>query len=164
MHSIRSLAARTGLLSALFGTLTLLSAPAISAAPLTEYELVYKTAYAQLGDKWQYRGRGPDRFDCSGLVWYAFHENDLQDRIGFYRSVSGYYNWFKVRGQVSRSNPRPGDLVVWGDNQHVRIYIGAGKAISTLTNRRGVAVHDVFGYLGIRLKAYLHVQMTRPPV
>lgn len=143
--------------------LALLSVPGAAAAEApTEYELVYRTAYAQLGDQWKHRARGPNRFDCSGLVWYAFHENDLQDRIGGYRSVAGYVNWFKERGLKSKTDPKVGDLVVWGTNQHIGIYIGEGMAISTLATRRGVAIHPVKGYLNVPFKTYLHTVLTRP--
>jgi cell wall-associated NlpC family hydrolase len=163
MHSARSFAARVCLSSALICVLMLYAAPAVGAAePETEAELVVATAKAQIGDQWQHRARGPNRFDCSGLVWYAFYENQLQSRIGYYRSVAGYFRWFKEQGRVGRTNPRLGDLVVWGDNQHIGIYIGDGKAISTLTTKRGVTIHDVKGYLGIPFKAYLRTQITRP--
>ena len=46
--------------------------------------------------------------------------------------MDGYFKWFKERGLVSKTNPRVGDLVVWGNNQHVGLYIGNGQAISTL--------------------------------
>lgn len=162
MAASRSFVARLGLIALLVASLAQVLAPAASAAPLTEYELVYKTAYAQLGDQWRFRGRGPDVFDCSGLVWYAFKQNELTARIGFYRSVGSYYRWFKSQGKTSRTNPQLGDLVVWGDNQHMGIYIGNGMAISTLVTKRGVAIHPVKGYLNVRFKAYLHVDLTRP--
>jgi cell wall-associated NlpC family hydrolase len=127
----------------------------------TEYQLVYATAFSKIGDQWKYRAKGPDQFDCSGLVWYSFYQHDLQDRIGGYRSTAGYYTWFKERGLVSRTNPHLGDLVVWGANQHIGIYVGNGMAISTLTTRRGVSINPVKGYLNIPFKAYLHVKMTR---
>jgi cell wall-associated NlpC family hydrolase len=139
-------------------------APVAAAGTGTEYDHVYATAHAQLGDQWKFRARGPNLFDCSGLVWYAFHENALQDRIGGYRSVAGYFNWFKSQGLVSKTNPRVGDLVVWGANQHIGIYIGNGNAISTLVTKRGVAIHPVKGYLGIAFKGYLHTTLTRPAV
>ena len=163
MASAHSFAARLGLLIAIFAIITLFAAPTVGAAtPRTEAESVVATAKAQLGDRWQLRAKGPDRFDCSGLVWYAFHQHDLQDRIGGYRSVAGYYTYFKSLGLVSKTNPRIGDLVVWGANQHIGIYIGDGKAISTLTTRHGVTIHPVKGYLGVYFKAYLHTQITRP--
>ena len=86
----------------------------------------------------------------------------LRNRIGGYRSVAGYLKWFKERSLVSREDPQLGDLVIWGRNQHIGIYIGDGLAISTLVTRRGVAIHPVRGYLNIRFKTYLHTTLTRP--
>jgi cell wall-associated NlpC family hydrolase len=163
MRSIRIHFARVGLLAVVLTALVQISAPITAAAtPTTEYDTLYATIHSKLGDQWKERATGPNLFDCSGLVWYTFHEHDMQDRIGGYRSVAGYYNWFKQRGLVSKTNPKLGDLVVWGANQHVGFYIGNGYAISTLTTKHGVSIHPVKGYLGIAFKAYLHTQITRP--
>ena len=162
MAKVRVSRLRPGLIAMLLLALLQVLAPVAQASEPTEYELVYATAHAQLGDQWKFRARGPNSFDCSGLVWYAFRQNELHDRIGGYRSVAGYFKWFKSRGLVSRTNPRLGDLVVWGRNQHIGIYIGDGMAISTLVTKRGVAIHPVKGYLGMRFKAYLHTTLTRP--
>lgn len=167
MHSVRALSSRFALLAAIIAAFVLFAAPAVGAANVraaaeTEYELVYATAHAQIGDQWQYRARGPNWFDCSGLMFFAFDQHGLKLKIGGYRSVSGYYKWFKDQGKVSKTDPQLGDLVVWGNNQHVGLYVGDGMAISTLTTRRGVTIHPVKGYLGIKFKAYLHVDITRP--
>ena len=165
MALVRRFSGRLGLAAVLITALASIGAPIVSAdTPPTEYDLVYATAHAHLGDQWKLRGVGPNVFDCSGLVWYSFHSNNLQDRIGGYRSVSGYYNWFKERGLVSKTDPQIGDLVVWGSNQHIGLYIGNGMAISTLVTRSGVSIHPVQGYLNIRFKAYLHTTLTRPSV
>jgi cell wall-associated NlpC family hydrolase len=162
MHSARALISRFALLALLGAFLMSAMAPAVSAAPTTEYQKVFATAKAQLGDRWEYRARGPNRFDCSGLMFFAFDQNGLKLKIGGYRSVSGYYRWFQQQGKVSRTDPQLGDLIVWGNNQHVGMYIGNGMAISTLTTRHGVSIHPVRGYLGVPFKAYLHVDITRP--
>ena len=162
MHSARAFVFRFALFALLGALILSVVAPVAAAAPTTEYEKVFATAKAQLGDKWEYRARGPNRFDCSGLMFYAFDQNGLKLKIGGYRSVGGYYRWFKEQGKVSKTNPQLGDLIVWGDNQHIGMYIGDGMAISTLTTRHGVSIHPVFGYLGIKFKAYLHVDITRP--
>ena len=52
----------------------------------------------------------------------------------YLRSARALYRYFKARGLASRTNPKPGDLVIWGYGSHVGIYIGNGKAISTLMN------------------------------
>lgn len=160
--STRLSRARLGLIALLVAALTTIAAPTASAAAPTEAELVVNTALAQLGDQWKFRARGPNRFDCSGLVFFSFNEHGLKLRIGGYRSTAGYFKWFRAQGRLSRTNPHLGDLVVWGRNQHMGIYIGNGKAVSTLVTKRGVAVHAVKGYLNLKFRAYLHVDLTRP--
>jgi len=163
MASLRTFSARLGLIAVFVAAFMQVFAPVTAASTgSTQYDLVYATAHSKLGDQWKERATGPNLFDCSGLVWYSFHQNDLQSFIGGYRSVAGYFNWFKQRGLVSKTNPQLGDLVVWGNNQHVGIYIGDGQAISTLVTKSGVSIHPVKGYLGIKFKAYLHTQITRP--
>jgi cell wall-associated NlpC family hydrolase len=165
MASLRGYSARIALIAVFIASFMQIFAPVTAAASSpTQYDLVYAVAHSKMGDQWKERGRGPNVFDCSGLIWYAFHQNGLQGEIGGYRSVAGYFNWFKQRGLVSKSNPQLGDLVVWGNNQHIGLYIGNGQAISTLITKHGVSIHPVQGYLGIKLKAYLHTQITRPSV
>ena len=157
----RSIAGRAVLLLGLLVGLTFISAlPAAAADSQTELEAVLKTAKAQLGDRWKYQATGPDAFDCSGLVFYSFKVNGLKDRIGGYRSARGYYNFFKNQGEADLNAPRLGDLIVWGRFQHVGIYVGDGNAISTLTTT-GVSIHPVKGYLGMKVRAYLHVRLER---
>ena len=163
MHSARAFVSRFGRYSHFLAQFScLFVAPAAAAAPTTEYEKVFATAKAQLGDKWEYRASGPNRFDCSGLMFYAFDQNGLKLKIGGYRSVGGYFRWFKEQGKVSKTDPQLGDLVVWGDNQHIGMYIGDGKAISALTTRHGVTIHPVCGYLGSPLQG-LPAHGDHPP-
>jgi peptidoglycan DL-endopeptidase CwlO len=118
------------------------STPAVAADP-TEASQVIAFAKAQLGDPWRYGATGPSAFDCSGLVIYSYRMAGDLSLIGNgnYRSASALYKYFRDRGQTSRTSATPGDLVVWGNGSHVGIYIGAGKAISTLTS--GVRIHAV---------------------
>jgi cell wall-associated NlpC family hydrolase len=143
-------------------SLATLAAPAAAATTETEAERVVELAMAQLDDRWSFAANGPNEFDCSGLVFYAFREAGLRDRIGeTRRTVAGYYKYFNRLGKADKANPRVGDLVVWGRNKHIGIYIGNGMAVSTLVNPHGVSVHPVKGYLNMRLKAYLHVALER---
>ena len=139
-----------------------LSTTGPAAAAETEYERVLATARAQLGDPWVHYARGPEKFDCVGLAWFVFHENDLQSHIGGYRGVKSYYNWFRERGlAVGRSGtPELGDLIIWGRFEHIGIYIGDGKAISALNPKYGVKIHPVKGWLSMRVRAYLHTRLS----
>jgi len=132
-----------------------------AAAAETDYQKVFSVAKAQLGDPWKHYAKGPHKFDCVGFVWYVYAQNGLKDRIGGYRGVKSYYNWFRSRGLVSKTNPKVGDLIVWGRFKHIGIYIGDGKAISALVNPYGVKIHKVKGYLNVGFKAYLHVKINR---
>jgi Cell wall-associated hydrolases (invasion-associated proteins) len=136
------------------------STPAAAAGPTTtEAAQIIRIAKAQLGDPWRYGATGPTAFDCSGLVIYAYRQagDGSVIRAGTLRTARSIYLYFKSHGKASRTNPRIGDLVVWGYGTHIGIYIGNGKAISTLTN--GVRIHGVFAVTA-RFTAYLHTGMS----
>jgi len=136
--------------------------PVAAGATPSESERVIAIATNQVGDRYAFAATGPNRFDCSGLVTFSFREAGLLDRIGDKRrTVAGYFKWFKSRGMVSKSDPRPGDLVVWGRNKHIGIYLGSGMAVSALVNPHGVKIHKVKGWLNLPFKAYLHVDLER---
>lgn len=135
------------------------STPAAAAVPTTEAQQIVRIAKAQLGDPWRYGATGPYAFDCSGLVIYAYKKagDGSVIRAGTLRSARSIYLYFKSRGKASRTNPKIGDLVIWGYGSHMGIYIGGGKAISTLTS--GVRIHGVFAVTA-RFTAYLHTGMS----
>ena len=128
-----------------------------------EAQQIIRIARTKLGRPWVHGAAGPRAFDCSGLVIYAFKRAGDGRAIanGHLRSARALYHWYKSRGLASRSNPRIGDLVIWGRGTHVGIYIGHGKAISTLT--RGVKIHRVFAVTA-SFTAYLHTGMWKKPV
>ncbi len=78
-------------------------------------------------------------------------------KAGTLRSARSMYLYFKARGKTSRTNPKVGDLVVWGYGSHIGIYIGGARAISTL--RSGVRIHGVFAVTA-RFTAYIHTGMS----
>jgi cell wall-associated NlpC family hydrolase len=140
-------------------TLVPAAAPAPVQASGTQADKVIYFAKNQLGKPWKYAAIGLSRYDCSGLVYRTFYEKGLLNKIGgSRRTAKGYYTWFKERGLASRYNPRRGDLVVWGYGSHIGIYIGDGKAISTLST--GVKIHGVYAVTA-NFTAYLHVNLTR---
>ena len=153
---------RFAILSTALVALLVSTTTPVAASGGTELERVLATARAQLGDNYKYLGRGPDVFDCVGFVWYSFKQNDLQAQIGFYRGVAGYWKWFKDRGLIATSNPRVGDLIVWGRNTHIGIYLGPDQAISALVQPYGVSVHPIRkSWIGMGVKGYLRVSMQR---
>jgi len=116
---------------------------------------VIAIAKSKLGARWVYGATGPGVFDCSGLVIYSFRKAGVASVVGLgrYRSVRALYAWFRGRGLASRTNGRPGDLVIWGGGTHVGIYLGNGMAISTLLN--GVRVHSIWATTA-RFTTFLH--------
>lgn len=124
----------------------------------SELSGIMNTLTNQLGKRYKWAATGMRRYDCSGLVYRVFERNGLLKRIGGRRTAKGYYNWFRDRGLVTRSNPRKGDLVVWGKGKHIGIYIGNGRAISALTS--GVSRHGITG-LNVSFTAYLRVRLSR---
>jgi peptidoglycan DL-endopeptidase CwlO len=158
--SLSSVGRRIGLALALAGALALPSAAPVAAG--SEFQAMAGIARAQVGDRFLLGAEGPRRFDCSGLVYFAFKQAGLLDRVGGQRRLArGYLQWFRERGLASRSNPRPGDLVVWGRGKHIGIYLGDGKAISAVVNPYGVKVHPVKGWLRMEFTTYLHVRLNR---
>jgi cell wall-associated NlpC family hydrolase len=158
------LGARAFIPVALAGAVLFSLAPSTPAAAstTTEAQQIVAIAKRQLGDPWRYGASGPSSFDCSGLVRYAFRQagDGAVIHSTYLRSARSIYLWFRAHGRASRSNPKVGDLVVWGYGSHIGIYIGYGRAISTLTN--GVHIHGVFAVTA-RFTAYLHTGMSTKP-
>ena len=139
------------------------STPTSAATITTEAQQIVAIAKRQIGDPWRYAASGPGAFDCSGLVRFAYKKagDGGAIRAGTLRSARSIYLWFKSHGKASRHNPRIGDLVVWGYGSHIGIYVGNGKAISTLRN--GVRVHGIHAVTA-SFTAYLHTGMSTKAV
>ena len=92
------------------------------------------TALAQVGDPYVYGAAGPNAFDCSGLMQYAYsaagvslpHSSASQSRMGT---------------PVSRDQLQPGDLVFfYSPVSHVGMYIGNGQMVHASTSGQPVKV------------------------
>lgn len=83
-------------------------------------------AKAQRGKTYVYGAAGPDTFDCSGLVWYAyFHAGLPIPRV----STAGM---MRLPGMVDvpLSKLQPGDLLFYGDPvHHVAISLGGNRIL-----------------------------------
>ena len=158
----RTMGARAFIPLALAGIILISSAPATPVAATdypTEAAQIIAIAKRQLGDPWRYGATGPGSFDCSGLVIYSYDQAGSLRFIGGgrLRSARSMYTYFRDRGLASRSGGKLGDLVIWGGGSHVGIYIGDGKAISTLTS--GVRIHDIHAVTA-SFTAFLHTGMS----
>lgn len=133
-------------------------AAAITAGPAAR---VVAAAQRHLGAPYQWGATGPSRFDCSGLVYRAFAEAGLLDRIGNgrYRDARSLYRYFASRGLASSSGGQIGDLVIYGGGSHVGIYLGNGRVISALVE--GVRTHGLRA-LTTPFTAFLHTDLSGP--
>ena len=119
-------------------------------------ERVIRIAKRQIGDPWVWARRGPNAFDCTGLVYFAFKKAGALHLIGGrWRGVSALRGWAERRDLTSRRHAKRGDLIVWGPSMHVGIYLGNGRAISALV--RGVRIHRVHE-LTDPFTTYLHLR------
>jgi cell wall-associated NlpC family hydrolase len=120
---------------------------------------IVRIAESYLGAQYRFGAESTRYVDCSGLVWRVYKEAGLEAKIGGARmGAKAYYYWFKRRGLASRTNPKPGDLVIWHKGKHIGIYVGNGYAVSALNERLDVRKHKVNWLSGFT--AYLHVQLT----
>jgi cell wall-associated NlpC family hydrolase len=119
------------------GTTTAAVAAAPVAAPTQAAQTAVDTALAQQGKPYVWGGAGPDSYDCSGLVQYAYaaagialpHSSNMQSTIGT---------------PVAYSDLQPGDLVFfYSPVSHVGIYIGNGQMVHASTYGQPVQVIDL---------------------
>jgi peptidoglycan DL-endopeptidase CwlO len=96
-----------------------------------------QAALTRIGSPYSWGGSGPNAFDCSGLVMWAFQQAGINLPHSSQALSQG--------GQpVSRDNMQPGDLVTYyGDASHVAIYIGDGKMVHASTFGTPVRVAPV---------------------
>jgi hypothetical protein len=127
-----------------------LVAPAVTNVPVVAaqdpQDAVVALAYDQIGKDYVFGAEGPNKFDCSGLIYWLFKEIGELPRIGGSRmGARSYMRWFVARGRWSKdeADARPGDLVVWKDGHHIGIYVGPNRAISALNPNLGVRLHDL---------------------
>lgn len=83
-------------------------------------------AQSRIGAPYRYGGSGPDAFDCSGLVSYAYQ----QIGVAVPRTAA---QQFAAATPVQRGELRPGDLVFFRlqsrEVSHVGIYAGDGRFV-----------------------------------
>lgn len=102
-------------------------------------------AKAQVGKNYVWGSAGPDSFDCSGLVYYAYTSQG-------YDIPRTAYEIGSSAKQISRSELQPGDILY--TSTHIGIYMGDGKVVHAATESRGVVIDsmDYFsGYQAARI-------------
>ncbi|MEU0570666.1 C40 family peptidase [Nonomuraea sp. NPDC005983] len=105
---------------------TLAAGSFMTAAQIT---VALRAAVSKLGRPYVWGAEGPDTFDCSGLVQWAYAQAGVRmPRVTHQQWVTG--------PQVSLAQAQPGDLLFWrsdptnpGYISHVAIYWGKGKML-----------------------------------
>jgi cell wall-associated NlpC family hydrolase len=95
-----------------------------------------RIAVAKVGAPYLRGAMGPNRFDCSGLVNFAYRG------AGHPLTARSSYDLFRTGAPVRRTGLRPGDLVWTWDRSlgHVGIYIGGGRYVHAPGTGRRVEI------------------------
>jgi cell wall-associated NlpC family hydrolase len=97
-----------------------------------------RAALTQRGKPYVWGAAGPDSYDCSGLVMWAF----AQEGIELPHYTGDQWN---SGMHVSRADLEPGDLVFFfPDISHVGLYIGNGLMVDAPSTGQVVQVQPVF--------------------
>jgi cell wall-associated NlpC family hydrolase len=98
-------------------------APLTSPPPSARASAAVEEAKRQLGKPYVFGGSGPDNFDCSGLVAWAWRAAG----VSLPHSAGSQYRDYP---KVPLTALQPGDIVVFGsDLHHNGIYVGGGQMI-----------------------------------
>jgi cell wall-associated NlpC family hydrolase len=119
---------------------------------------VVQIALAQIGDRYVSGGTGPNSFDCSGLVRYAYASAGVSGKLGGGHSASAMLAWGRANGLTSASGGRPGDVVIYGNGSHAGIYLGNGKIVSALNPSQGIRITGLHA-LGSGFTAFIHTNI-----
>jgi peptidoglycan DL-endopeptidase CwlO len=96
-----------------------------------------RAAMTRIGDPYVWGATGPDQFDCSGLMVWAYKQAGKTLPRSSQAQLSG-------GTEVSRDDMRPGDLIIYyPDATHVGMYVGNGYVIHASTFGVPVAVVPV---------------------
>jgi peptidoglycan DL-endopeptidase CwlO len=97
-----------------------------------------KWALAEIGKPYVWGDAGPNGFDCSGLVVWAY------EHVGIYLTHFTGAQWMEVK-HIPRSELKPGDLVFFfADISHVGMYVGHGLMVDAPTFGQDVQIQPIF--------------------
>lgn len=113
-------------------------APSSAPAPRANAQVAVDAALSKLGAPYLWGATGPDRFDCSGLMVWAW----AQAGVSLPRTSHGQFTNLR---SVSRSELQPGDLVFAGSPRvhHVGMYIGNGQIVHSPRSGYTVSIRSM---------------------
>ena len=101
---------------------------------------VITIAKQQLGKPYVWNAKGPDSYDCSGLMQYVFNQATGQN-IGSWTVPQE-----SAGTKVAINQLQPGDLVFWGPegaSYHVALYLGNNKYLNALRPGTNVKIDSI---------------------
>jgi cell wall-associated NlpC family hydrolase len=105
----------------------------------TDVEEAISAAESQKGKPYAWGGTGPNSYDCSGLVQYAFERAGKElPRVAQDQVDSGT--------RVAYANAKRGDVLYWTDGghaYHVAIYLGGDRMIDAPNSGGEISERDV---------------------
>lgn len=100
-------------------------------------QVAVRTALAQLGKPYGWGAAGPDAFDCSGLVMFAYQAAG----ISLPHSAAAQAAMGRA---VTRDQLQPGDLIgYYSPVTHIGIYLGNGQMVHAPTEGQDVQVASI---------------------
>ncbi|WP_433605121.1 C40 family peptidase [Prescottella agglutinans] len=119
------------------GSAAALPAPVAAPAPVISMgEKAFRAAESKLGAPYVYGAAGPDAFDCSGLVQWAYKQAGLNlPRTSYDQAAAGV--------PVSRDALQVGDVISFYGGSHSGIYAGNGNVIHASTAGQPVKLAPV---------------------
>ncbi|MFG1796119.1 C40 family peptidase [Nocardia sp. NPDC049149] len=113
-----------------------LPAPDTLAPIKTVGELAVDAARSKLGAAYSYAAAGPDSFDCSGLVQWAYKQAGVDlPRTSYQQLAAGT--------PISVHELQVGDLVTFYRGSHSALYLGDGTVIHAGTYSTGVTISPI---------------------
>jgi cell wall-associated NlpC family hydrolase len=109
-------------------------------APTGAAGAAVSAAISKLGTPYVYAAAGPNSFDCSGLVMWAY----AQAGVSLPHYSGAQYN---ATVHISRDALQPGDLIFWGPggSNHVGIYVGGGTMVHAPQTGDVVKYSSIYG-------------------
>jgi len=94
-------------------------------------------ALAQQGKKYRSGAKGPDYFDCSGLVYFTYRQAGIS--VPLTAEAQGRYG-----AEISRAETQPGDLVLFRikNDDHIGIMVNGSDFVHA-SKSRGVAIDSL---------------------
>ena len=102
-------------------------------------QAVVNTATALVGTPYRYGGRGPDTFDCSGLVFYSYRAAGVE-------VPRTSKQQFQASTPIDIDAARPGDLLFFKHRfkvSHVAIYLGDRQFVHAPSSGGHVSIESL---------------------